>query len=331
MKIVIATPFYPPEIGVLGMYAAGIQEAFERLGHEVEIVSFGAVRHLPPLIRHIAYFKRVRAAARHVAFVLALDTWSVGLPALFAAKREDVPFLVRVGGDFLWESYVERTKEPVRLSEFYLKPRGLSLKERLIRKGIERLVRDADALLFNTRFLRDLWQRAYHVPAEKANIVENFVPPTSMNEPSLTRVFVCAGRNIALKNRETLERAFKRAKEKYPKIELDMRLLPPAEHAARMARCYAVIIPSISEVSSNTAIDAISAGKPFIMTDDTGTKERLGECGLFIDTRSEDALVGAIETLLNPENYEYHRARIKEFSFTHSWDEMAREILKARS
>lgn len=326
MKIVIASPFYPPEKGVLGMYAEGVKTALEKQGHVVDVISYGPLKHLPPGVRHIAFFFKTYTAARGSAFVLALDTWSAGIPALFASRCANVPFLVRIGGDFLWETYVERTKEIVRLSEFYAVPRKLSLKEKVIRTGTRYLVRRA-VLFFNSKFQRDLWHQNYSFDASRARILENVFPAVHISEAPARRVFVSAGRNIALKNYAELERVFALIRVTYPKAELDTRMLPPNEHRERVRDCYAVIIPSISEASSNTAIDAVAAGKPFIMTDDTGTKERLGDCGLFIDTRSESELEGAIKKIMMPDEYEYLRARIQEFSYTHSWDDIAREIL----
>lgn len=328
MKIIIATPFLPPSTAVLATYAESLRAAFDREGHEVTVLSMSEFKHLPPGIRHGVYFFKMFSLVRGASFVLTLDTWSVGMPTFCAARLQGVPLLARIGGDFLWESYVERTKQPIRLSEFYARSLPLTLKERSIRVGTGMLVRHA-TLLFNSRFQRDLWQRVYGFTPQRARIIENFFPARRVNDTPQNRIFVSAGRHIALKKYDALERAFVRVKEKYPKVELDTRLLPRTEHLDRVQNSYAVIIPSVSEVSSNTAIDAVAAGKPFIMTEDTGTSERLGDCGLFIDTRSEDALVAAIEKILNPSDYEYLRARISEFSFTHSWDDIAREILTA--
>ncbi|MFZ2886228.1 MAG: glycosyltransferase, partial [Minisyncoccia bacterium] len=182
MKIVIATPFYPPETGVLGTYAEGLAVAFKKAGHEVEIAAFSSVKHLPPLVRHIAYFAQLRRRARGAGAMLALDTWSVGMPAFFAARQTGAPLLVRIGGDFLWEAYVERTKEPIRLSEFYRTSRRLSVKERIIHRFIRQLTGGANALLFNSKFQRDLWRKEYGFPAEKGRILENFFPPRSTSE-----------------------------------------------------------------------------------------------------------------------------------------------------
>jgi glycosyltransferase involved in cell wall biosynthesis len=324
MRIVIATPFYPPERGVLGTYAEGIQNALEKAGHDVDVVAFGSVRGFPPLIRHGAYALRVYRAARGSACILALDTWSVGLPALVASRLAGVPLRVRVGGDYVWEAYVERTKEALRLSDFHTTAASLSLKERAIRGFTRYLARHA-TLIFTTLFLRDIWARAYGASLSSP-VVENFRPALMFSD-ARGRVFVSAGRSVALKRFDALERAFARVKDRFPKIGLDARYLSRDEHLARLKDCYAVIIPSLSEVSSNTAVDAVSFGKPFIMTEDTGTRERFPECGLYVDTRSEEALAAAIEKLLDPDEYEYRRARILESASPHSWEAIAREIL----
>lgn len=330
MKIVIATPFYPPEKGVLGMYAEGLEGAFRKSGHDVETVVFSAFAYLPPGIRHAVFFFKMLFAARGARFILALDTWSVGQPALYASKILRVPLIVRIGGDFLWEGFAHRTKEPIRLSEVYSHRNTFTLKEKIIAAGIRRLTRSAHKLLFNSRFQFDVWKKEYGFPEERAGILENFTPLRSQTlaQPE-GKVFVCAGRVNALKNYDLLGRAFAAAKARHPDIELDTRSLPPAEHRTRVARSYAVIIPSISEANSNSALDAVLAGKPFLMSDDTGTSERLSDCGIFIDTRSEDEIVAGIEKLLDPKEYERLTQSIRAFSFTYSWDDMAKEILDA--
>lgn len=293
----------------------------------MEVVAFSDFKHLPPLMRHFFYFYRVYARAEDTAFVLALDTWSVGIPALIAARTRGIPCAVRIGGDFLWESFIERTKETVLLSEFYDAKRKLSLKERIIRAGTEWLLRNA-ILLFTTKFQREIWHRAYGT-SETASIVENYFPPiVGTYLPSRGPVFVSAGRSIGLKNIILLQKIMTRLAGTHPGLELDTRLLPSEEHGKRLADSYAVVVASFSEVCSNTAIDAMTLGKPFICPKDTGTSERLHECGLFVDTRSESALAFAIESLLDPLQYEKLAKAARSFSYTHSFEEMAEEIIK---
>jgi glycosyltransferase involved in cell wall biosynthesis len=329
MKIVIATPFYPPEKGVLGMYAKGLEEAFGKKGITVTTLVFSAIS-LPPGLRHVVYFLKLLSSLRGADYILALDTWSVGLPAFFAAKVTRTPLLYRIGGDFLWEAYVERTQKHVLLSEVYSMRTTFSLKERMIFNAIRMQLRAAHTLFFNAQFLLDLWQPVFTFDRTKAQVLENAYPARERTiEPARGKIFVSAGRPIALKNYSMLERVFAKLKEKYPDIALDTRLLPPKEHAERLRHAYAVIIPSFSEVSSNMAIASVTAGKPFIMTSDTGTKERLGECGLFIDTRNEREIIAAIEKLLDHSEYQRLIDACTAFSFTRSWDEIANDILGA--
>lgn len=327
MNVVIATPFYPPERGVLATYAEGLAGAFEKRGDHVVLVPFGDTKRLPPGVRHLAYFSRLLMMAPGASFVLALDTWSVGIPALLAAKIRHVPFVVRIGGDYLWESYTERTKENVLFSEFYTQRRSFSLKERLIFFASRFLLRNADVVFFNTKFQKKIWEDAYGFPTKKSHVLENFYPEKVMHAAT-GKVFVSAGRDRFFKNFATLERAFAKVRMRNPGIELDTRSLPHDEHLARLNAAYAVIIPAISEVGSNTVIDGVTRGKPFIMTNDTGTKERLLDCGFFTDTRSEEQLAAAIESLLDSAIYERLVGTIRAFDFTHSWDEIVEEIRK---
>lgn len=326
MKIVIATAFYPPRSGVHATYAAGIEEGLKTLGHEVVIC---APHLLPQGISHLVYICQLFFALRSASCVLALDTWSVGMPAYVAARLRGVPLALRIGGDFVWESYVARTGETVRLSDFYIPTRKLSWKERLISRFTRVLLKTAYPL-FTTRFQRDLWKRAYDMSDERVRIIENYMPKTiGTYLPATGLTLVSAGREIGLKNTDLLKRVVARLANDHPGLTLDTRLLPREEHLKRIAASYAVIIPSFSEVCSNTAFDAVMCGKPFVMTSDTGTSERLSECGLFVDTRSESALTQAIESLLDPVTYERLATNARNFSHQHSWEDIAREIVEA--
>lgn len=325
MRILIATPLYPPDVGGPAKYARGLKEAFRALGHSVSVVAYGRVeRALPAGIRHAVYFIRVLISIRGTDCVLALDTWS-GFPALCVGKLARTKVLVRIGGDFLWESYVERTGDLVRLSDFYGSKRALSLKERLIRRVITFVVRHADALLFNSLWLADIY-RAYGLTAGQVRVLDNEYTPRRTASSHNGRTFVAAGREIRLKNMDRLAKAFAAAQRAHPTIELDTEPLPPDKHLVRVARSYAVIVPSISEVNPNAAYEAVSFGKPFICTEDTGLPGPIRKLGIMIDTRDVAAFERAIELLLDPATYRSHIERIARFSHSHTFEDIAREI-----
>src|SRR5882757_11201743 len=103
MKILLATPLYPPDSGGPSTYAKMLADELPKRGIEVTLLKFSEVRHLPPGVRHIAYFLKCISRARGVDAVYALDPVSVGVPASFAAKVLGKKFILRVPGDYAWE------------------------------------------------------------------------------------------------------------------------------------------------------------------------------------------------------------------------------------
>ncbi len=327
MNWFIATPSLPPAVAGPAQYAEGIAAELKRRGHVIRVVAYGALeRALPPGLRHLVYALRLLPALMRSDIVLALDTWSVGFPALLLARLFRKKFMVRIGGDYLWESYVERTGKEILLSEFYLAPRPLSLKERLIRRLTKRLLTYADAVLFTTAWQRDIWHVAYRFNAARAHVLENVFPERDAEKLPRSRVFVAAGRPIRLKNLQRLKRVFKEIEKQYPDISLDTKALPPEEHRARVALSYALIVASHSEVNPNTLADAVRAGKPFIATRDTGALLRLSAIGAFIDTRDEKALARAIEELLDEKTYTAARERVRAFSYVRLWGDVVSDL-----
>jgi glycosyltransferase involved in cell wall biosynthesis len=328
MTILIATGIYPPQIGGPAKYAQKLHEELGRRGQVGLCAWTGLERALPWGIRHAVYFLRLLPKAMRADAILALDTWSTGFPALAAAKLLRRKLLVRVGGDFVWEAYIERTGDMVRLSEFYKAPRRLSFKERLIRRATLVLVRHADVLLFNSAWQMGIWQEAfaYKTPAR---VLENEYPAkkSAADSPLGKKIFVAAGRGIRYKNIPAFAEAF--AKAAAGRAELDTRALPPHEHAARNASAYAYAVPSVSEVSSNNIIEALSYNKPFIAPLDCGMRERLDGLGVFVDTLDRRAMENAVEELLDDATYQAYVERIRQFSYVRTWGQIADEILDA--
>jgi glycosyltransferase involved in cell wall biosynthesis len=111
------------------------------------------------------------------------------------------------------------------------------------------------------------------------------------------------------------------------RAELDTRALAPQENAVRIAECYAVAVPSVSEVNSNFIIEALSYGKPFIAPLDCGMRERLDGLGVFVDTTDKRAMEGAVEELLDEQKYRAYVGRISAFSYVRTWADVADEML----
>ncbi|HEX8591137.1 MAG TPA: glycosyltransferase family 4 protein [Candidatus Paceibacterota bacterium] len=108
MKLLIATPLYPPEPGGPATHTKLLETGLPGKGISVEVVKFSEVKSYPKVVRHILYFFKVFRASRGKDVLLVQDTLSCGLPAALAAGIRGLPFVVRVPGDHAWEQGSQR-------------------------------------------------------------------------------------------------------------------------------------------------------------------------------------------------------------------------------
>ena len=99
----------------------------------------------------------------------------------------------------------------------------------------------------------------------------------------------------------------------------------------RMRACYAVVLPSISEVTPNYIIDALRCGKPFLLTKYSGYAERFGHYGVLVDPLDEADITRGITKLADPTTYDELCARIASWNETHTYDDIAREFVAVLS
>jgi glycosyltransferase involved in cell wall biosynthesis len=144
MKITLATPLYPPDIGGPATDAATLREVLTTRGMDVAILPFSGVRHLPKVVRHIAYFGKLLGAARGASAIVAFDTVSVGLPAALAARVLRLPLIVRVPGDYAWEQGVQRFHVGDSIEIFQRKRYGLEVE---LLRSVQRFVAASAALV----------------------------------------------------------------------------------------------------------------------------------------------------------------------------------------
>ena len=174
MKILLVTPLYPPDIGGPSQYAFHLKEEFVKRGHEVRIATFKFERKLPFLIRHIYFFFKVLPNIFWANRVLSLDAISVGFPASVASFLFGKKYIMRLGGDFLWESYIESTGCEVDLENFYKIPRVFSFKQKLIKKVFNFVIKNADKVVINSEWYGEIISKYYDVNSLKLVYIENY-------------------------------------------------------------------------------------------------------------------------------------------------------------
>ena len=336
MKVLIVTPLLPPEPGGPSYYSVKLKTALEELGQKVDLIAFREVRKYPSGWRHLLFFFKVLRRAKRFDWIIILDTVSVALPATLAGKCLGVPTIIRTGGDFVWEQYVDRTKEKILLSEFYIKNPKLSKKEKFLIWLQKKIIfPNTNWLVFNTSWQCSIWEKPYGLNLKKTAVIENAYQHNSIsatqkhtNYSRQKTDFIAAWRPTTFKNMDTLEKAFALVADKIPDFSLKIyKNIPKSKLQEHMKTARAIIIPSLSELGPNLAMESIAMGLPVILTKDCGVRERLSDFVLWIDPRNKNEIAEAIMFLCDDNNYKNMKTKLRGFTFKHSYTEIAKEFL----
>lgn len=333
MRIVIATPLYPPEIGGPATYARLLNEKLPGKGIEVELMKFSDVRHLPKLIRHYAYYRRVRRAAQKADVVFALDPVSVGLPACLAAWFARKPFIVKIVGDYAWEQGRQRFGVTEDLDVF-VKTRAVPFPVRFFRRVQTYVARSATSVIVPSEYLKGI-VTTWDVPEEKISVIYNGIElPAHIPTPQKKDgefLIVSAGRRVPWKGFEAVERV--------AQGHVNWRVfiasgLSRVEALGWMKTADVFVLNSFYEGLSHTLIEAMMLGTPVIATDAGGNKTLVtsGETGLLIPPGDDAALQEALSAVANDPARAQKRARaaqkrMDDFSLPHMLDATV-ELLK---
>lgn len=328
MNIVIATGIYPPELGGPAEYAKNLGDIW-RKDHTVSVEVFSRLNWLPTGLRHIVYFFSILPSVASADFILALDTLSCALPAVVAARLCGKKIILRTGGDFLWEKYVERTGDLVLLKDFYkVSFHALSVWERITFSLVRFVLQHVDAIIWSTEWQKNIFLEPYRLSAQRHYVVENYYGERLAPLPPSGKNFLAASRMLRWKNIPLLKKVMSDTSVQAAGGVLDLTPVPHAEFLEKIRRSYAVIITSLGDISPNTILDAIRCGKPFIVTRETGLYDRIRDIALFVDPKSEADIREKVLWLLDSAHYEEQCRKIASFSFVHTWQQIASEYME---
>ncbi len=325
MKLVIATPLYPPEIGGPATYAKILAEELPKRGVHVELVKFSDVRHFPKLFRHYVYFRRVLRAARTADLVMALDPVSVGLPGMHAAKRAGKPFVVKIVGDYAWEQGRQRFGVSMPLDEF-VKSKQPSFQVRLLQKIQNRTAEAAHKVIVPSKYLKGVVE-AWGVPSDKITVIYNAVRTEEVgNVPEAVAALprplvVTAGRLVPWKGIEGVVHAVSsipgaslaivgdgpdrasletKAKHALPGRAVFTGVLSHGDTLAVMKGADVFVLNSAYEGLSHLLIEAVSLGVPVVATNVGGNPEVISDekMGILFPHEDSVALQNALRKVL---------------------------------
>jgi glycosyltransferase involved in cell wall biosynthesis len=312
-KILIATGLYPPESGGPATYTKLLEDHLPPLGFEIRVLPFRTVRHLPKLVRHLAYFFKLLRFGTHVEIIYALDTVSVGLPAALAAKLLGKKLILRVPGDYAWEQGRQRFGVTDELEEFQTKKYGFQVE---FLRGIQTFVaRRATNIIVPSEYM---WRivSSWVMHPQKIEVIYSSIDSSVLPEIPPERpegfLVVSTGRPVSWKGFDAIERVV--ARESGWNFFLGKNL-PRAQALGWVKVADVFVLNSTYEGLSHALIEAMMLGTPVIATNVGGNPELIanGSEGLIIPPKDDEALYAALKEIeAHPDEARSRAARAEE-------------------
>ncbi|MDO8265053.1 MAG: glycosyltransferase family 4 protein [Candidatus Parcubacteria bacterium] len=351
MKILIATPIAAPSIGGPATYIKNLFQILEKEGISSVLISYNSLKSYPQPLRFLLYSASLLSKAGGCDLIYGFNIISSGLPAFFCSKIFRKKFIIRLGGDFLWERAVEEGRSEATLKDYYKEPK--SIRERIFIWLIKRVLKGADRIIFTSDFQKEIYIDFYDLDRSKISIIGNpFPEKINGNTQNADYQILFAGRLIKLKNLGNLIDAFAKSvekvtmpltlkivgdgpetqflKNKVEKLQLQDKIffekaLSQNQLFEEIRKSYFCVLPSLSEITPNFALESIAMGKPILLTRETGYYEKFKDMLLFIDPKDVEDISRKIIYLCEEENYNKYRKLIEGMPLSFSWQDITKE------
>lgn len=349
--ILIASPLSPPRVGGPALYASALPREFRSLGHRAGVVSFDSFLRFPTGVRHVLYFFSLWRKGFRRDILFSLDHVSVGLPAFLVSFLFRVPIVFRVEGDFLWESYVERTHRDITLRAFYHTRPKLSPKEQMVFSISRAILRRASRLVCSSEWRAGIVAKAYGISKESIEILSNAysVVGDERYKEKKKNIILWAGRALYLKNLYRLVNAFQALAPKGWELHLvgdgpdrkrieeyistfsgaPIRWMGSVKRELlfrQMAESSIFILPSLSDVGPNVILEALAEGTAVILTRESGYRDLLKDAALFVDPLDERDIRQALERYIGERSLrDLHKEMGKRIASSREWPDVAAE------
>lgn len=333
-KILLATPHMPPTPGGPSTHAKKLQDHFNW-----ELFNFEKYKKLPSGIRHLFAFVEIFIRSINKETILALDGFSVALPSIIVGKILRKKVILRVGGDMVHEQYVENF--PESLDTFYDKIKNGKIKlggGLMLKYFVQRFIyAHCNGIIFTTEWQRDIYSKIYSLPDQICvvyNPVENLLINQNLNLNEIKderKIFLAPGREIKIKNLDLTREVFREINN--PNIILDTKRRTREQLFLDFQNAHCFFSPSVSDISPNAVLEAISFKLPIILTKNTGFYKILEKAGvgIFVDPFSKDDIKSAIFEMCDNEKYSDYKKNLAEFIWPQTWNtlyDQYQEILK---
>ncbi len=368
MKILLATGIFYPDVGGPAIHVNKIAERLTREKYEVVVIAYGddtqpqkfdfkikrVSRKYPIILQWIIYSLLTLKEGITSDFIYAFDPTAAGVPAFFSSRILSKPFLIRIGGDPIWERQVESGKRFISIEEYYKNNYHLQDKPTLF-KLISYILKKADVIIIYNVFWKNFFQEYFGLSGYKMKIIKNpaFKRENGSNILPPDPVILFAGRFVAYKNLPMVIEAFEEIRSKFGKGKLmligvgpekssimslkersvhnhSIDIIPsvPQTELFRMIKESSICIgPALTEFNPNFILEALSFGKPVILSRGNGLSVELDSKFLF-DPKDKDSLIERIEYFFDQNNYSNAVNEINEMNLSYNWDDVTDLHLK---
>jgi glycosyltransferase involved in cell wall biosynthesis len=314
MRIILATPIYPPEIGGPATYTKELAARLAK-AEQITVVALADKAEVVEGVKLVLVAKSQGVFSRLTQFFFALaregaraqiiyvqNAVAAGLPAVLAGMLLKKPVVLKFVGDEAWERAAQAGKTKKNLADFLAAPEG-GLKTKIF-ISIQRFVlTHASAVVPPSEFLGKILEAYYGVPAGKITVNYNAFEDTVAGAAQIKKPhqLLCVGRLVSWKRVDGILNALKIVKNSYPdatlvvagsgpeeaalkKLAADLGLTDAVEFrgavsregiAALEAESGLMILNSTYEGLPHVALEAFAAQTPIVATDIPGTREAI--------------------------------------------------------
>lgn len=362
MKIVLAAGIFYPDVGGPAIHTRKIAEALAVNGWGVVVVAYGdydkqenfpfqvkrvSRRYFGP-IRWLIYFFKIFINAFRARAIYAFDPSAAGIPAFLAAKILRKRFVIRIGGDPIWERAVEKGKRFLPLKEYY--DAKFYLKDKpVLFKTIRWMLKRADQIVVYSQFFKDFYQQFYKVQPHKITIIKNPISKKESAESVLGHepTILFAGRFVAYKNLALVIEVFSAIRKRFPtgklvlighgpeKESLETKIhnlqlsnfveikpqMDQGQLFQEIRRAAVCIAPALTEFNPNFILESLSLGKPVLISRGNGLSVDLPQDFLF-DPQSEEELGQKLSNFFNPDFYKKAVEAVQKLPMEQTWEKV---------
>ena len=292
-----------------------------------------------PILRWFLYARALKRVAKDADSVIAFSSVSAGVPVKLARLKKPKKIL-RLGGDFLWERYTARGGMR-GLGEWHK-----SFWFLVFSVWLGKLLMAFDRIVFSTEFQRNIYLEHYKKPPD-CSVIENAMPKGNVlhHEKSSPFRLLFMGRFVGFKNLPVLLQAVSEVddvtlkfvgdgpvKNELQKLATTLGIqnrvsFSPPLHGEEKIKAFAehdlLVIPSITEISPNVALEARANGLLVLLTEKTGLSEMLIDGMVVRNLSTPGSIKKALEEVIG--DYDSIALKAASEPTKRGWDKVANE------